>query len=41
MLVRDLMVQQGVAQGGVSQRAETLMTTAWFDLYAPYSLPIC
>jgi hypothetical protein len=34
MLVKDLMVHFGLAQGGVSQRAETLMKAAGFDPYA-------
>ena len=34
MLVKDLMAHFGLAQGGVSQRAETLMKAAGFDPYA-------
>ena len=34
MLVKDLMAHFGLAQGGVSQRADTLMKAAGFDPYA-------
>ena len=34
MLVKDLMAHFGLAQGGVSQRAETLMKAAGYDPYA-------
>ena len=35
MLVKDLMAHFGLAQGGVSQRAETLMKAAGFDPSTP------
>ena len=39
MLVKDLMAQFGLAQGGVSQRAETLLRAAGFDRSArPWDL---
>ena len=34
MLVKDLMAHFGISQGGVSQRADTLMRAAGFDPYA-------